>query len=207
MKTSDDEIFDQIAETIGRDGWCVFQNFLSDSLTSQLASECITSWQQGDFRRAGVGFGAQRQVRPEIRSDHVMWLDPLQLSPIQQSYFDILESLRLALNRRLFLSLFEYEGHFAIYPPGSFYRKHLDQFKAVQYRIVTCILYLNTDWRAEDGGMLRMYCDPDDETSFLDVLPKGGTLVSFLSAELYHEVLPSRRDRASITGWFKTRTT
>ena len=37
--------------------------------------------------------------------------------------------------------------------------------------------------------------------------PPGGTLVSFLSAELYHEVLPARRDRASITGWFKTRTT
>jgi SM-20-related protein len=34
------------------------------------------------------------------------------------------------------------------------------------------------------------------------VLPEGGTLVCFLSDRFHHEVLPARRERLSVTGWF-----
>ena len=33
-------------------------------------------------------------------------------------------------------------------------------------------------------------------------MPEGGTLVCFLSDRFHHEVLPARRERLSITGWF-----
>jgi SM-20-related protein len=37
------------------------------------------------------------------------------------------------------------------------------------------------------------------------VAPVGGTLVAFLSERFHHEVLPARRERYSLTGWFTRR--
>jgi SM-20-related protein len=39
----------------------------------------------------------------------------------------------------------------------------------------------------------------------LDISPIGGRLVMFLSDTFYHEVLPTSKDRMSLTGWFLTR--
>ena len=52
-----------------------------------------------------------------------------------------------------------------------------------------------------DGGALRLHL-PDGA---VDVPPRGGTLVLFLSAEIEHEVLPTTRERLSIAGWFRRR--
>jgi SM-20-related protein len=108
------------------------------------------------------------------------------------------------LNQRCFLGLRSFEGHFAKYPVGSFYKRHLDQFHAVPHRVVTVILYLNESWTAEDEGALRMYFPLENGTELIeDVLPLGGRLVVFLSGEIPHEVLPTKKERISITGWLK----
>lgn len=199
------EPYAAIAEAVAENGWCVAPAFVTPELMRQLAREAREDWQAGEFRPAGVGRGAELEVRPEIRTDRVKWLDPEQLSPAQQQYADQLEQLRLAFNRRLYTGLFDFEGHLAVYPPGSYYRRHLDQFRNVGLRTVTTILYLNEEWSASDGGQLRLYTDPDDPRAYQDILPIGGRLVTFLSAEFEHEVRPARRDRVSLTGWFKIR--
>ncbi len=117
----------------------------------------------------------------------------------------VLEQLRLAVNESLLVGLFEFEGHFAVYPPGTFYRRHLDRFSDHDARVLTCILYLNEDWDADDGGQLRIHSDAIAPAAQLDVLPEGGTFVGFLSAEFPHEVLPARCERMAITGWFRRR--
>jgi SM-20-related protein len=152
--------------------------------------------------RAGIGKGAERMVNTEIRGDSILWLEEPQLTEAQRDYLSRLEELRLAANAGLQLGLFDFEGHLAIYPPGSFYRKHLDRFQNDSLRTLTAILYLNEDWREEDGGLLRVYTD---EETYFDVLPQGGTLMTFLADRFWHKVLPASRERISITGWFKTR--
>ena len=114
-----------------------------------------------------------------------------------------LEGLRVAINRSLFLGLFDLEMHFAVYPPGAGYQRHLDRFRDDDRRSVTVILYLNEHWTREDGGLLRFW--PEPESAPLDIVPCGGTLVSFLSDRFWHEVLPARRERMSLTGWFRRR--
>ncbi|HZF23121.1 MAG TPA: 2OG-Fe(II) oxygenase, partial [Burkholderiales bacterium] len=115
------------------------------------------------------------------------------------------ETLRLALNRELQLGLLEFECHFSRYAQGAFYRKHLDQFRGDRRRRLSCALYLNENWGREDGGELRLYLDAGEAGKFKDVLPVGGTLVLFLSERFAHEVLPGKRERLSLAGWFKTR--
>lgn len=201
----ENDVFADIPQLLAEHGWCVTPRFLSPQLINQLAGELRDGSQAGDFHQAGIGRGADHQIDSAVRTDRVCWLDSEDSSPAQREYLNLLESLRLSLNRSLFLGLFEFEGHMALYPPGSYYRKHLDQFKGVEQRIVTCILYLNQDWQVADGGQLRLYTDPDNPSLYEEILPIGGQLVSFFSARFLHEVMPARRDRQSITGWFKTR--
>jgi SM-20-related protein len=47
---------------------------------------------------------------------------------------------------------------------------------------------------------------PDGQETSHDILPLGGRLVLFLSDLIEHEVLPARRERYSITGWFRRQT-
>jgi SM-20-related protein len=196
---------EQIALGLADRGWCVTRDFLTPLHVTQLRHEALQMWRRGKFRHAGVGRGADLQVRTEIRTDRVLWLDGESCTGAQRLYLDALERLRQEVNRTLLLGLFEFEGHLAVYPEGTYYRKHLDQFRGVALRTLTCSLYLNLDWGDGDGGELRLYTDPEDPDRYEAIQPLGGTLVTFLSARFLHEVMPARRERISITGWFKRR--
>lgn len=194
-----------IATDLAEVGWSCCPQFLPAANVAALADELQSRWEEGAFRAAGVGVGPELQVRPEIRRDHVHWLEETPQTAAEQPYFTALEALRKAINQRLYLGLLGIEGHMTLYPPGSFYRKHLDQFQAVAHRRVSTILYLNQAWQTEYGGQLRLYLDDSDSGEYRDVIPLGGTLVSFFSDRFYHEVLPTQRERMSITSWFKGR--
>jgi SM-20-related protein len=176
---------------------------------SQLRHEAEERWQDGQFRRAGVGRGSGLELRPEVRTDRILWLDPAGLTGAQKALWQRLEAVRSAVNRLMYLGLHELEVHFAVYPPGACYRRHLDRFHDQHgtsgRRELSCVLYLNDAWQPQDGGALRIYTGDEDATACADVLPIGGRLVTFLSARFPHEVLPARRERFSITGWFRSR--
>lgn len=186
-------------------GWSVCRDFLPGELVLRLSEEARALWQQDNFRAAGVGGGSARRLLSEIRSDYILWLDPDNLTPLQKSYWEAIMRLQAALNKELFLGLNDFEAHFVVYPPGACYKKHLDQFKQIKERLISCILYLNQHWRAEDGGQLRIYVDADGDDRFIDFLPEAGTFVCFRSDSVYHEVLPAMRERLSLTGWLKQR--
>lgn len=196
-----------IVNALEKDGWCVVPGFLAPSLWRALAAEAHEMYAGGEFRQAGVGRNQSFMIRPEIRNDRVLWLDPAAPTPLQSEYLARMENLRQRINRELQLGLFGFESHYAMYPAGSFYRRHLDQFRGAGHRAVSCILYLNDDWRPEDGGALRIYLPLAEQAAVplethIDVSPEGGSLVVFLSASYEHEVLPAARERLSVTGWF-----
>ncbi|MGE6210274.1 2OG-Fe(II) oxygenase, partial [Aeromonas media] len=140
------------------------------------------------------------QGNPEIRRDQIHWLDPDQGAPVAD-YLARMESLRLAANRNLMLGLFDYEAHFARYRRGDFYATHRDAFAGRSNRRLTSVFYLNNGWQPQAGGVLRVY--DNDEQFLMDVSPKGGRLVLFLSEDFPHEVLPASEQRYSIAGWFR----
>jgi SM-20-related protein len=148
-----------------------------------------------------VGQGAERALRPEVRGDWIGWLEPAAGEPELAAYLARMEALRLELNRTAYLGLFDFETHFAVYPAGAGYARHSDRFARDARRTLSTVLYLNADWTEGDGGALRIHL-PDGKAR--DVEPRGGTLVVFAS-ELEHEVLPARRERFSLAGWFRRR--
>ena len=86
-----------------------------------------------------------------------------------------------------------------MYGVGSYYARHIDQFKGDDARQFSMITYLNTDWEGTDGGELVLYLPDRDQV----ILPKGGRTVFFRANEIEHEVKVARKDRYSITGWLK----
>lgn len=187
-------------------GWASMLAYVGDADSARLRQECEQAYEKGEFKQAGVGRGENRQVRGEIRSDHVLWLQNGEFAAEQDLYLAKLELLRLALNQRFFLGLFDFEGHFAIYPEGGFYKTHLDRHAGTSDRIVTVILYLNPDWQPGDGGELKLWttCGTQEGTFEL-IEPRMGTVVCFLAGDFWHEVLPAHKARMSITGWFRQR--
>lgn len=222
---------DGIAFDLADQGLAIRDGLLPPDLVDQLAAEGRELWTTGGLQPARIGRGQDRHTNQAIRTDRIKWLDPATASPAQRQYLAILEDLRLAINRYMYLGLFEFEGHLAVYPPGAFYRKHLDQFRGIGQRLVTAILYLNPQWLPEDGGQLRLYPDLEGKESLpvghwcaidippgtppgkdsplagdlQEIQPIGGRLVCFLSSRFPHEVLPATRFRVSITGWFRAR--
>ena len=191
----------QIIDDLAARGWSRLDNVLPASLTHELAEECRKRARAGALNPAGVGRGQGLAVREGIRGDSIQWLEHGQSAP-SDGYLQAMDELRSALNQAFYLGLEDFECHFACYPPGAFYQKHLDRFRDDDRRTVTAVYYLNEAWQTEHGGALRLYLA--DQTA-LDVLPSAGTLVLFISAELPHEVLPATRERLSLTGWFRRR--
>lgn len=195
-----EDVFETAALDLQRQGWWVADQVLDPELVQALLDHLLTLREEERLHRAGIGRESDFQVRPDIRGDRIHWLG--RSDSVQAGFLDQMEHLRLALNQRLFLGLFEFEAHFAHYPEGAGYARHLDSFRGASNRLISTVAYLNTDWQPGDGGELVLYTENGDEIVQV-IEPKGGRLALFLSEEVPHEVLPARRDRFSIAGWFR----
>lgn len=173
-------------------GWCVQPDWLSLAEVRALRALPLP------LRPAGVGRGATHVKASAIRGDTIAWLEPDQ--PAAHALLQRLDTLRQSLNATFYLGLKRIEAHLACYPPGAGYARHLDRFRDDDARVISAVLYLNEGWNPADGGQLRLY--PEAEAP-VEVQPTAGTLVLFRSADLAHEVLPARRERWSVAGWFR----
>ncbi len=197
---------DALIISLSKQGYVICENFLPDQTISALRDEAHKRYANLEMRAAKTGLLNQSQ-QSNVRGDQIVWLDEQSESSAIQAYFEQMHVLRALLNQQLFMNLQTFETHFAIYPIGGAYQKHLDQFSHgsdAKARQLSSILYLNNDWHADDGGELRLYLN---EIEHLDILPSAGKLVLFLSAQFWHEVRPAKRERVSLTGWFRSRPT
>lgn len=193
---------EKILRDIEQQGWSVQEHFFSTELTQQLKNTLTSLRQKGIFKQAGIGRENNLHIEQSIRSDEICWFDEKKLTESQQKFLNITQQLQDAINQKFYFGLFELEVHFALYLPNTFYKRHLDQHKNQDSRVLTVITYLNENWNKEDGGELQLYLKNGKTIS---VVPKAGTLVCFMSADFEHEVLPAKRERASLTGWFRRR--
>lgn len=204
------------AELEGR-GYFILEDVLSASECSTLIEDFDRRRRIGEFKDAGIGSSAD--VQEKIRRSELIWLDHENPPPAAGPALSLVEDMRLALNRRFFLGLKDQECFYSVYRPGSYYRRHVDNFQGRNQRIVTFIIYLNQRWQRARGGELRIYWDPAKmhglpadkkvasdlnlQECFLDVEPLAGRMVVFYAPELEHEVLPCHADRYCITGWLR----
>lgn len=193
---------ESIANDLSQKNYAMVDNFLTVTQVESILSQIQRLLEEDEFKQAGIGASHQFHVNKEIRKDKVFWIDPNKAMGATQALVDRLRQLMRYINRTCFLGLKDFEMHYAVYPKGAFYKRHLDQFKASDHRRLTFICYLNKDWALSDGGLLRLYLkNPDSQEAPFDIAPLAGRLVCFRSDLLEHEVLECQRQRYSVTGW------
>ncbi|HTN18129.1 MAG TPA: 2OG-Fe(II) oxygenase [Chitinophagaceae bacterium] len=139
-------------------------------------------------------------MHKSVRTDVIYWLDRAHNDTVENDFFDLMDAFVLHLNSTCYTGITGYEFHYALYEKGSFYKKHLDQFRNNESRQYSMIMYLNEDWMQGDGGELCIY--PAGK-QIQNISPENGKSVFFKSSELEHEVLLTNKPRLSITGWLK----
>ncbi|MGH1492558.1 MAG: 2OG-Fe(II) oxygenase [Acidimicrobiales bacterium] len=195
--------FNPIVNSLSQQGYSVSEDLLSKTHIAALAGLALTRSEDGEMVQARTG--KVKTENESLRGDSISWLDE---NSTDQPVIDCLatfDALRLTLNEQLFMNLHEVESHFAIYPAGAIYGKHLDQFATgPQSRQLSLVLYLNEGWLSANGGELRLHLDGPTNDQ-VDISPTNGRLVLFVSSRFWHEVLPANRERLSLTGWFRRR--
>jgi SM-20-related protein len=191
-----------VAHALTERGHVVVEAALPRACWTAMRSEAQGLLAEQAFSHGRIGHAGETHHEDLIRGDSLCWLDASMRAG--GPYLRWMDTLRLSLNRSLFLGLSEFEAHYAHFPVGRFYRAHLDRYGDSNARVLSSVFYCNSDWPADAGGEFVIYDQHD--RACVTLAPTGGTLVLFLSAGTRHEARPSTRPRWSVAGWFRTPT-
>ena len=197
--TSEHDQFESLVQQLLDRQYATVDDFMAPMALIQLRQHLARYIACDELKPAGIGQQSQFQQNNEIRNDRIRWIDDDTMLGGERDYLSKIQRLMQFLNESCYTGLRSLECHYAVYGPGSFYKRHLDQFQSDSGRKYSIILYLNDHWTAADGGELMLY--KNDEA--LRILPTGNKFVFFESDKIEHEVLPANRDRWSVTGWLK----
>ena len=196
-------LFESIIEDLMQQQYSVVDNFFPEAEVVALRTNLIAKYEADRFKKSAIGSRVNEEIDKTIRGDFILWIDETKTDVIEQLFFQKINELVSYLNRTCFMGILQKEFHYAIYPEGTFYKRHLDTFQNDDRRKLSIVCYLNeANWPKENGGELTLYL----EEKPLDLLPLPGRIVIFESQILEHEVkVVKASERLSITGWLKTR--
>ncbi|MEO8884702.1 MAG: 2OG-Fe(II) oxygenase [Mucilaginibacter sp.] len=189
-------IFDELIDSYLATNVGTVSNFLSTALSAHLVDNINVLYAGDLLLHAGTGNNKLVNHDKLIRSDKIYWLDRLHNNIYENAFFDLMDSFVIHLNQSCYAGITGYEFHYTLYEKGSFYKRHLDNFKQNGTRAFSMIMYLNAE---VCGGALRIY----QGDGSCDISPNAGKSVFFKSNQLEHEVLITHLPRMSITGWLK----
>jgi SM-20-related protein len=194
-----EEIFNTLINSYIDDKVGIAENFLSNTLAANLKENLTALYAANLLLSAGTGSGNQPIHNLLVRNDRIYWLDRAHNDPFENDFFELMDRFVSHLNNTCYTGITGYEFHYTMYEEGSFYKKHIDQFRNNDSRQYSMIMYLNADWQEADGGELCIY----HQEALQKIAPLNGKSVFFKSSELAHEVLCTNKPRLSITGWLK----
>jgi SM-20-related protein len=194
------KIFDTLIDSFIESKVGMAEDFLSGPLAENLKQNLVALFAGNQLQPAGTGNRQEVAHDKLFRSDMIYWLDRSHENAHENQFFDLMDSFVSYLNETCYTGINSYEFHYTLYEPGSFYKKHIDQFRNNDSRQYSMIMYLNEGWMDGDGGELSIH----HEDNVQDISPLNGRSIFFKSNELAHEVLLTHKSRMSITGWLKS---
>ena len=193
------KVFNELIDTFIDNKVGIAENFLSESLATKLKANLTALYNDKRMQSAGTGNDILISHNALVRSDRIFWLDRNHNNQPENEFFELMDAFVSHLNSTCYTGITGYEFHYTLYEKGSFYKKHLDQFRNNGSRQYSMIMYLNSDWNENDGGELCIHQGENRQNISL----VNGRSVFFKSSELEHEVLLTNKPRMSITGWLK----
>lgn len=196
-------LFEQIIQDLLTQQFSIVDGFFTAAEVVTLRHALLAKYEADRFKKSAIGNRTNEEIDKRIRGDFILWIDEANSNEAESLFFEKINDLVNYLNKTCFLGILQKEFHYAVYPAGTFYKRHLDTFQNDDRRKLSMVCYLNeANWPRENGGELTIYT----ENEALDILPLPGRVVIFESQVLEHEVKVVKiSERFSITGWLKTR--
>lgn len=201
-------LYERIISDIASQKYSIVEDFFSNDEVQRLRQSLLQKHEEDAFKKAAIGNRLNETIEKSIRGDVILWIDESTSNEAEQQFFNKMNDLIRYLNTTCFLGILHKEFHYALYPIGTFYKRHIDTFQNDDRRKLSFVCYLNEDgWLPENGGELTLYLNNSDtsETIEKSIYPLPGRVVIFESQIIEHEVKPVNKERLSITGWLKTR--
>jgi SM-20-related protein len=199
-------VYEQIIQDIGWKKFSIIDDFFSSEIVSHLRQSLLNKHEENRFKKAAIGNRVNELIVKSIRGDHILWIDEMTSNTAESLFFNQINDLVSYLNKTCFMGILQKEFHYALYPKGTFYKRHIDTFQNDDRRKLSFVCYLNTeDWKPENGGELVLYLGEKAMEAEKIIYPFPGRIVIFESQIIEHEVKPVEIERFSITGWLKTR--
>jgi SM-20-related protein len=199
-------VYEQIIQDIGWKKFSIIDDFFSSEIVSHLRQSLLNKHEENRFKKAAIGNRVNELIVKSIRGDHILWIDERTANTAESLFFNQINDLVSYLNKTCFMGILQKEFHYALYPKGTFYKRHIDTFQNDDRRKLSFVCYLNTeDWKPENGGELVLYLGEKAMEAEKIIYPFPGRIVIFESQIIEHEVKPVEIERFSITGWLKTR--
>lgn len=198
--------YEQIIDALMADKFAVADNFFSSDEIDALQGSLRKKYEEERFKKSAIGNHAGEKIVEAVRGDYILWLDEETADEAEQRYFKKINDFVQYLNRTCYLGIADKEFHYAVYPEGTFYKRHLDTFQNDSRRKLSMVCYLNDEaWQPDFGGELTIYLKENVSETEKNIYPLKGRMVIFESQLLEHEVKPVKKQRLSITGWLKSR--
>ncbi len=201
-------LYERIITDIASQKYSIVEDFFLKNEVQLLRQSLLQKHEEHAFKKAAIGNRLNETIQKAIRGDVILWIDETTANETEQLFFNKMNDLIHYLNTTCFLGILHKEFHYAIYPVGTFYKRHIDTFQNDDRRKLSFVCYLNEDgWLPENGGELTLYLNnsQDSEITEKTIYPLPGRVVIFESQIIEHEVKLVHKDRLSITGWLKTR--
>lgn len=198
--------YEKIISDIQEQKFSIIDDFFDQSTIEYLRLSLLEKYQHDDFKKSAIGNKTNELISKKTRGDYIFWLNEAKNNPSEKAFFSQINELIEYLNRTCFMGILHKEFHYAVYPTGTFYKRHLDTFQNDDRRKLSFVCYLNPSWEEAYGGELVLYLSPNGREQEKSIFPVAGRVVLFESQILEHEVKPIlSSERLSITGWLKTR--
>ncbi len=206
LEFKENPLYEKMISGLLDDQYCIVENFFDRDEVNLLRESLITKYEEDNFKKAAIGNKLNETIVKTIRGDFIHWINENEADEAEKLFFKKISSLVDYLNKTCFLGILQKEFHYALYPEGTFYKRHLDTFQNDDRRKLSLVCYLNDeDWKPENGGELVIYKEINGVEVAKSIYPLPGRVVIFESQLLEHEVKPVKTTRLSITGWLKTR--
>src|SRR5690606_34864656 len=172
LEFRENPLYEKIILGIIENQYCVVEDFFDQEEVKLLRNHLLQKYEEDNFKKAAIGNRLNETIEKSVRGDFILWINEKDENEVEKLFFRKINSLVEYLNKTCFLGILQKEFHYAVYPEGTFYKRHLDTFQNDDRRKLSLVCYLNQEgWKPENGGELVIYKEVEGVETGIKIYP------------------------------------
>lgn len=122
-------LYEKIIFDIANHHYSIIEDFFTPREVLLLRQSLLEKHEEDKFKKAAIGNRTNEVIIKSVRGDVILWIDEAKANQAEALFFDKINDLIRYLNRTCFLGISQKEFHYALYPTGTYYKRHIDAFQ------------------------------------------------------------------------------